>query len=552
MHYSDLIPKSVVCFKEGYNRKTFFNDLFAGMSVGVIAIPLSLAFAIASGVTPERGLFTAIIGGFLVSLLGGSRVQIGGPAGAFVVLVYSIVQRHGYDGLVVATLIAGVLLILMGFARFGVLLKYIPFPVITGFTTGIAVTIFTSQIKDFFGLEIEHVPPKFLEKCSILCQMAHTWNYSAVLIALSTLLLIIGLKRVMPKFPGAILAVLLATLCTVFFEIPIDTIGTKFGGIPRMLPSPSFPHIDLELIKRIFPDAITVALLCAIESLLCATVADGMVGQRHRPNCELIAQGIANLGSSIFGGIPVTGTIARTSANIRLGGKTPMAGMLHACSILLIMLLFAPFASRIPLASLAGVLVFVAWNMMELPHFIEILKGLKGDALVLLITFLLTVFIDLTVAVQVGVVLAAVIFLKRMTDKTSVEICQMLVRENANETPQRPFKEGVHRPIPPGVAVFEIKGPFFYSVADLLDEALVRLSPIPRTFLLRVDKMPLIDATGLRAFKQFAMKCKNKNIDFFIAGVSPEIHQLFKKSGVEKAVGKERIFKSLEDAIDVI
>lgn len=549
MHYADLIPKTAVCFKEGYTRKLFFSDLFAGISVAVLAIPLSLAFAIASGLKPEQGLFAAIVGGFLVSLLGGSRVQIGGPAGAFVVLIYSIVQRHGYDGLLVATLIAGVLLILMGLARFGVLLKFIPFPVTTGFTAGLALIILTSQIKDFFGLKIDKVPPAFFEKCSVLCQMAHTWSLPAVGIAIGTLLLIVLLKRLLPKCPGAILAVLVATCFASVFELPIETIGSKFGEIPRTLPLPTFPSITLDLIKRVFPDAVTIAILGAIESLLCAVVADGMTGQRHRPNCELIAQGIANMAAVFFSGMPVTGTIARTSTNIRFGGQTPVAGMFHAIILLFVMLTLAPLASKIPLAALAGVLVFVAWNMMEVGHFLDILKGPKGDALVLLLTFLLTVFISLTVAVQVGVLLAAIIFLKRMTDKTSVAICQMLVRENQEETPEPPFAEKINYEVPKDVVVFEIKGPFFYSVADLLDEALSRLPSSPRAFLLRIDNMPLIDATGLRALKTFATKCKEKGISFLIAGISSEIHELFRQSGLERAIGKERVFSTLKEAL---
>lgn len=549
MQYADLIPKMAVCFKEGYTRKLFFSDLFAGASVAVLAIPLSLAFAIASGLKPEQGLFAAIVGGFLVSLLGGSRVQIGGPAGAFVVLIYSIVQRHGYEGLLIATLIAGILLIFMGLARFGVLLKFIPYPVTTGFTAGLALIILTTQIKDFFGLKIDKVPPTFVEKCSMLCQMAHTWSFPAVGIAVGTVAIIVLIKRLLPKCPGAILAVLLATLFASFFGLPVETIGSKFGEIPRMLSPPTFPSISLDLIKKVFPDAVTVAMLCAIESLLCAVVADGMTGQRHRPNCELIAQGIANIAVVFFGGMPVTGTIARTSTNIRFGGQTPVAGMFHAVILVFVMLSLAPFASKIPLASLAGVLVFVAWNMMEVGHFIDILKGPKGDALVLLLTFLLTVLISLTVAVQVGVMLAAIIFLKRMTDKTSVEICQMLVRENQEETPELPSVEKLHDAIPKDVVIFEIKGPFFYSVADLLDEALSRLPSPPKAFLLRLDQMPLIDATGLRALKTFAAKCKGKGILFLVAGISSEISMLFRRSGVERAIGKERVYSTLKEAL---
>lgn len=548
--YKDFIPKSVICFREGYTKELFFNDLFAGVSVGVIALPLAFAFAIASGVTPERGLFTAIVAGFLISLLGGSRVQVSGPTGAFVVIIYPIVQKYGYDGLALATLIAAVMLILMGIARFGVLLKFIPYPVTTGFTTGIAVVIASSQIKDFFGLEAAQIPPEFLEKCKFLCGVAHTWNISALSIALTTLILIFLLRYFRPRWPGAIISIILATAAAHFFDISIETIESKFGEIPRVLPSPSLPNFSYDLLKNVFPDAITIALLGAIESLLSAVVADGMIGTRHRSNIELIAQGLGNIGSVIFGGIPATGAIARTSANVKLGAKTPMAGMIHALTLLLLMLFLAPLAGKIPLAALAGVLMFVAWNMSELPHFIEILKGPKGDATLLVITFLLTVLIDLSVAIQVGVLLAAIVFLKRMTDKTTVEICKNLMDENNNESPETQDDDLLFlKNIPSNMAIFEIRGPFFYSVADLLDEALLRLDTIPRFFILRLHKTPLIDATGLRAIKQFGMKCQKKGIIFIISDVDQKTEHLFKISGVENVVGKEKIFKSIESAI---
>lgn len=544
--YKDFIPKSIICFREGYNRQQFLHDLFAGISVGVIALPLALAFAIGSGVPPERGLFTAIVAGFLTSLLGGSRVQIGGPTGAFVVIVYAIVQKYGYDGLAVATLMAGAMMILMGLARFGVLLKFIPFPVTVGFTTGIAVVIFSSQLRDFFGLQIENVPPKFLEKCSILCQFAHTFNAWAFLIAFSSLVLIFILRRFYPKLPGAIIAVTLATLATQIFQLPLTTIESKFGAIPNLLPTPSFPSFSYDLVKTIFPDAITIALLGAIESLLSAVVADGMTGHKHRSNCELMAQGWANIGSIIFGGIPATGAIARTTANIRLGAKTPVAGMIHAITLLFLMIFLAPVAGKIPLAALSAVLVFVAWNMSELPHFIEILKGPKGDAVVLVITFLLTVLIDLTVAVQIGVILSAFIFIKHMTDRTTVQVCKILVEENSNETPEI---DDELTNIPTDVRVFEIRGPFFYSVADLLDEALIRLDKYPRVFILRLNKTSLIDATGIRAIKQFSRKCEIKGITFLISDVSKEQVKFLQDSGIEKSIGKERIFKNIDSAL---
>lgn len=548
--FREYIPKLFVCLKEGYTNKYFFDDLFAGISVGVISLPLALAFAIGSGVPPERGLFTAIIAGFLISFLGGSRVQIGGPTGAFVIVVYTIIQKHGYDGLAVATILAGILMILMGIARFGVFLKFIPFPVTTGFTTGIALVIFSSQIKDFFGLQIDNVPPQFLEKCSMFCLQAHTWSKWAFLVASSTLILLFALRRYFPKLPGAILAIFLTTAAAYIFGLPLETIESKFGGIPRVLPSPSFPTISYELIKEVFPDAITIALLGAIESLLSAVVADGVTGNRHRSNCELIAQGLANIGSIFFGGIPATGAIARTSANIKLGAKTPIAGMTHAVTLLLLMLLFAPMAAKIPLSALSAVLIYVAWNMSELGHFIEILKGQRSEALILLVTFLLTVLIDLSIAVQVGVVLAAVIFVKKMADNTVVEVCRILLDENNNEAPEFRDSEILFRKdIPEDVTVFQINGPFFYSVADLLNETLIKLDKTPRVFILRMQKVPIIDATGIKALKDFQNKCKQKGVLFLMSGVTEKLKNKLKITSIESTMGKERIFSDIDSAL---
>lgn len=548
--FQDYIPKLFLCFKEGYNKSFFLNDLFAGISVGIIALPLAIAFAIGSGVLPERGLFTAIVAGFLISLLGGSRVQIGGPTGAFVIVVYTIIQKHGYDGLAVATIIAGILMILMGIARFGVFLKFIPFPVTTGFTTGIALVIFTSQIKDFFGLQIDKVPPQFIEKCTMFCLQAYTWNKWAFLVASSTLIFIFILRRYYPKLPGAIIAVVLATALGYFFSLPLETIQSKFGEIPRVLPTPSFPEISYDLIKNVFPDAITIALLGAIESLLSAVVADGITGHRHRSNCELVAQGLANIGSIIFGGIPATGAIARTSANIRMGAKTPIAGIIHSITLLLLMLLLAPLSAKIPLCALSAVLIYVAWNMSELGHFIEILRSQKSEALILLITFLLTVLIDLSVAVQVGVILAAVIFVKKMTDNTSVEVCRILIDENSHETPELQDSEILFRKdIPEDVTVFEINGPFFYSVADLLSETLTKLDKTPRVFILRMRKVPIVDTTGIRALKEFKVMCDKKGIVFLISGMQEKIRNKFKDTSVESTIGKDHIFPDIDSAI---
>ncbi len=547
LKFNDFLPKSIICLKEGYSWNYFFHDLFAGMSVGVIALPLALAFAIGSGVSPERGLFTAIVAGFLISLLGGSRVQIGGPTGAFVVIVYSVIQKHGYDGLAVATLLAGVMMIIMGFARFGVLLKFIPYPVTVGFTTGIAAVIFVSQLKDFFGLQIETIPSKFLEKCSILCQFAHTWESGSLLVGILTLIMLILLRSFLPKLPGALIALSFATVITQFFKLPLPTIESNFGEIPRLLPTPSVPSISYDLVKTIFPEAITIAFLGAIESLLSAVVADGMTGHKHRSNCELVAQGFANIGSIFFGGIPATGAIARTTANIRLGAKTPIAGIVHALTLLLLMVFIAPLAGKIPLAALSAILIFVAWNMSELPHFLEILKGEKGDAIVLLLTFLLTVVIDLTVAIQIGVILSAFIFLKKMSDRTTIDTCKILIKENEHEREDVNEDLLFRNKIPSDVTIFQIQGPFFYCVADLLDEALIRLDRIPRLFILLLKNATLIDATGIRAIKQFKKKCERKGIRFILAEMTDEQLKFLGRANIIETVGKENIFKELND-----
>lgn len=547
---SELVPMSVVCWKERGKHKTLTADLFAGMTVGLIALPLAMAFAIGSGVSPERGLYTAIIAGFLISLLGGSRVQIGGPTGAFVIIVYDIVQRQGYEGLAVATILAGVMMVLMGIARFGVFLKFIPYPVTVGFTSGIALVIFSSQIKDFFGLAIDTVPADFAEKWVVYARMLPTWHPASLCIGAGTLTLIFLLRRFFPKLPCVIIAIVLATAVTAFLSLPIETIQTKFGAIPDTLPSPSLPLFSLERITSVFPDAIAIALLGAIESLLSAVVADGMTGHKHRSNCELIAQGLANIGSILFGGIPATGAIARTTANIKLGAKTPLAGMVHAATLFLLMLLLAPLASKIPLAALAAVLVFIAWNMSEIEHFTAILKGQRSDALVLIVTFLLTVFVDLTAAVQVGVVLAAVLFVKRMADATTVRICQTLLEENADEHPAAHDSEIIFRKdVPEDTTVFEINGPFFFAVSDLLNEELRQLHTPPKIFILRMRHVSTIDATGIHALEQFSVKCRREGIVFLLSGVRPSLAAVLRRTGIEQAVGEVNIFRHLDDAL---
>ncbi|MBA3721839.1 MAG: sulfate permease [Parachlamydiaceae bacterium] len=549
-YLQDYIPKSVTCFREGYSFKTFVGDLGAGATVGVIALPLAMAFAIGSDVPPERGLFTAIIAGFLISLLGGSRVQIGGPTGAFVIIVFGVIQKFGYEGLAVATFIAGILMILMGLARCGVLLKFIPYPVTTGFTTGIAVSIFSSQIKDFFGLKMDKLPTGFIDKWTCYGHSAHSCEPWAFFVALGTLILIFVLRRLYPRLPAVIIAIVVGTIFTYLVGLPIDTIESKFGGIPRTLPSPSFPNMTWNQIQDVFPDAITIALLAGIESLLSAMVADGMTGYRHRSNCELVAGGFANIGSVFFGGIPATGAIARTTANIKMGAKTPVAGMIHAITLMMLMLLCAPLAAKIPLASLAAVLMFVAWNMSELDHFFGILRSQLSEAIVLVTTFLLTVLIDLTVAVQVGVLLSAILFLKKMTDSTTVKACKVVIDEEEHQAPQLHDSDILFRKdVPADVTVFEITGPFFYGISDLLNEVLKRLPQKPRVFILRMHKVPLVDTTGLQAMKKFALKCREEGIIFRISGIQKDVLAQFKKVKLDELIGDNNFFPNIDAAL---
>lgn len=541
---------SFICLKEGYKREYFFRDLFAGITIGLISLPLVMAFAIGAGVSPERGLYTAIVAGFLISLLGGSRVQIGGPTGAFIVIIYQVIERHGYDGLVIATLIAGILMIAMGLARCGILLKFIPYPVTVGFTAGIAVSIFTNQIKDYFGLHMALVPIDFVDKIIAYIKNASTINPWAIILSTSTLAMIFFFRRINPRFPGVIMAVALTSLIAYFGHFPVETIQTKYGAIPSSLPKPCLPKTSLDKIQEVFPDAIAIALLGAIESLLSALVADGMTGHRHRSNCELVGQGIANIGSIMFGGIPATGAIARTAANIRLGAKTPLAGMTHSIVLFMMMWLFAPWASQLPLACLAAILVYIAWNMFEFQHFKGILKGPKSDAFVLLTTFAITILIDITAAVQIGVLIAAVMFIKKMSDATTVKVCQLLLEENANEHPDAQDSDLIFRKdVPEGTTVFEITGPFFFGVSDLLNEELKQLDPLPKIFILRMRKVSAIDGSGIHALEIFAEECKSKGVTLLLSGVRGDLSRTLDKTHIKDVVGRRHIFPHLNDAL---
>lgn len=550
--WHDYVPKSLVClFKEPYSLSLLRKDLVAGLTVGIVALPLAMAFAIASGVPPERGIFTAIVAGFLISLFGGSRVQIGGPTGAFVVIVYEIVMREGYGGLIAATLIAAVLLIIMGLCRMGTLIKYIPYPLVTGFTTGIAVIIFSSQVKDFLGLKMSSVPADFIPKWGAFFQALPTWDPTTFAVAAGTLVVILLVRSFTPYIPWGIAAIVIATLVVWGLHLPVDTIASRFGEIPRMIPSPSLPELPASFAswKRLIPDAITIALLAGIESLLSAVVADGMMGGRHKSNAELIGQGIGNLGACAFGGIPATGAIARTATNIKTGGKTPIAGMTHAITLLFIILAFAPIVSMIPMGAMAAVLVMVAWNMSEVHRFRTLLKSPLGDVAVLLTAFFLTVLVDLTVAVEVGMILAAFLFMKRTSELSSTVTLSRFAEENGELLEEKDPDAISKKKVPLQVEVYEINGPFFFGIADSLQNILPNLEKKPKVFILRMRKVPAIDATGLHALDDFYDKCKREGITLVLSGVKDILAEEFEKVGIDEKVGRENIFPHIDAAL---
>lgn len=542
-----FVPKLVVCLKD-YNRATFFADLFAGMTVGVVALPLAMAFAIASGLPPERGLFTAIVAGFLISALGGSRVQIGGPTGAFVVIVAGIQAKYGYNGLVYCTLLAGVFLIALGVSRMGILIKFIPFPVVTGFTTGIAVVILSTQIKDLLGLKMAAPPSEFLGKWTAYFKHLDTINPAALGVALGTIAVILVTRRLQPKLPAMLIGMAAATFVAWTFQLDIETIGGKFGDLPRMLPKPGLPSIEGVDLHDLVSPAFTIAMLAAIESLLSATVADGMIGGRHKPNMELIAQGVANMASVLFGGIPATGAIARTATNVRSGAKTPVAGIVHALTLLLVLLLFAPLAKLIPLAALAGILAIVSYNMSEAHHFISLFKAPASDVMVLVTTFLITVLVDLTVAVEVGIVLSALLFIRRMSEVTNIGMVTRELRENG-EDPSDPNAISL-RQVPVGVEVFEIEGPFFFGAADRFKETMRTLERPPKAIILRMRAVPAIDATGLHVLDEFHHQCRRDGTHLILSGVHAQPLMAMTNSDLLERIGEDNAFGNIDDALN--
>jgi sulfate permease, SulP family len=536
----------------GYSRAQLLADLQAGLVVGIVAIPLALAFAIASGVAPEKGLITAAVAGFLVSLLGGSRVQIGGPTGAFVVIVYGIVQKYGVEGLTVCVLIAGVLLVLMGLARFGGAIKFIPYPVVTGFTSGIAVIIFSSQIKDLLGLRMGEVPAPFLAKWKAYAASLPTASPAAIGVAVGSLALLIVWPKVSRRIPGPIVAILAASVAVAALGLPVETIGTRFGEIHAAIPAPSLPPLSLDRVRELFSPAVTVALLAAIESLLSAVVADGMIGSRHKSNVELVGQGIANIATGLFGGIPATGAIARTATNVKNGGRTPIAGMTHAVTVLLVFLYLGKWARYIPLATLAAVLVIVAYHMSEWRAFAHLFKTPRSDVAVLLTTFLLTVLIDLTVAVQVGVVLAAFLFIKRMADVTNVGAVTRELTDAPDGT-MRDDTEGVaRRRIPEGVEVYEVNGPFFFGAADKIKDVLNFVAKKPKVFILRMRNVPAIDASGIRVLDDLFRSFSHHGVRFVIAGIQPQPLSALERAGKLDEYGRENFVGNLDEALETV
>jgi SulP family sulfate permease len=525
-------PKLITVLREGYNAATFRADAIAGLTVAIVALPLAMALGIASGASPDRGLVTAVVAGFLISALGGSRVQIGGPTGAFVVVIFNVIGRHGYDGLLIASLLAGVILILAGALRLGRMIKYIPHPVVTGFTAGIAVIIASSQVKDFLGLSIAKVPAEFIPKWQAYFGAMSSISWATLGVGVGALAVIIGLRKVAPKLPGFLIAVVLTSIVVALLKLPVDTIGSRFPDIPAGLPMPSLPDISFAKINAVLPSAFTIAFLAGIEALLSAVVADGMAGTRHRSNQELIGQGIANLGSALFGGLPATGAIARTATNIRSGAKTPIAGILHAVFLLLFILFATKLMAFVPLAALAAILFMVAWGMSEYERFIALLRMPNADRAVLLLTFGLTVLVDLTVAIGVGVTLASLLFMARMAEAVEVDASG---RQDADLDSEDMSQRNA---LPKGVEVFRINGPFFFGVAGELLDTLRRLGQSPQVIILRMRLVPLLDASGVQALEEFVEQANIAGTKVVLSGVQPQPKSMLERVHLGGNAGK--------------
>lgn len=543
-------PKLVSCLRN-YEKKTFMADLMAGIIVGIVALPLAIAFGIASGVSPEKGIITAIVAGVLISLFGGSKVQIGGPTGAFIIIIYDIIEKYGMSGLTIATLMAGVFLILLGVMRLGSIIKFIPYPIVVGFTSGIAITIFTTQIKDLFGLQIDKVPSAFIDKWGCYIENFSTMDIWSFAIGVLSILIIIFTPKISRKIPGSLVAIILTTILVVVLKQyagvdSIETIGDRFT-ISSALPGIEMPEFTLETLKGLMSPALTIAILGAIESLLSATVADGVISDRHNSNNELIGQGIANLVTPLVGGIPATGAIARTMTNINNGGKTPVAGIIHAIVLLLIFLFLMPLAQYIPMACLAGVLVVVSYNMCGIPSFLGILRNPKSDVTVLLVTFFLTIIFDLTVAIKFGVVIACLLFMRRMAETSDVKLVSDIDVEAESDLQSN---QDEHLVVPEGIQVYEINGPYFFGAGNKAEELMSSLRDLPKVRIIRMRRVPFIDSTGIHNLTNICIMSKKQNVDVVLSGVNPKVHAVLEKAHFYDIIGEDHICSHIDLALE--
>ncbi len=549
MNLKGFQPKLFSTLKNGYDKQTLVQDLLAGVIVGIVALPLAIAFGIASGATPEAGILTAIVAGFIISFFGGSKVQIGGPTGAFIVIVYGIIQEYGMSGLCIATFMAGAFLILMGVLHLGTIIKYIPYPIVVGFTSGIALTIFATQIKDLFGLQIESVPAGFIDKWAVYFQHFDTVSWWSLLIGVGSILIIVFTPKISRKLPGSLVAIIIMTIvCLILRGVGVEgveTIGDRFS-ISTELPQAEVPKINWESITRLAQPAIVIAMLGAIESLLSAAVADGVIGDRHDSNQELVAQGIANMVSPLIGGIPATGAIARTMTNINNGGRTPVAGIAHAVVLALIYLFLMPLVKFIPMACLAGILVVVSYNMSEWRSFKAILKNPKSDIIVLLVTFFLTVIFDLTVAIEVGVLIACLLCMKRMAETTNVSVLSDEIDPNADSDVQGNLD---HLTIPEGVKVYEINGPYFFGIGNKFEEMMGDMGGRAKVRIIRMRKVPFIDSTGVHNLSNMCRMCSQMGVKVVLSGVNPQVMKVLENAGMDDVVGKENICSHINIAL---
>ena len=549
MNLKGFQPKLFSTLKNGYDRQTLVQDLLAGVIVGIVALPLAIAFGIASGATPEAGILTAIVAGFIISFFGGSKVQIGGPTGAFIVIVYGIIQEYGMSGLCIATFMAGAFLILMGVLHLGTIIKYIPYPIVVGFTSGIALTIFATQIKDLFGLQIESVPAGFIDKWAVYFRHFDTVSWWSLLIGVGSILIIVFTPKISRKLPGSLVAIIIMTIvCLILRGVGVEgveTIGDRFS-ISTELPQAEVPKINWESITRLAQPAMVIAMLGAIESLLSAAVADGVIGDRHDSNQELVAQGIANMVSPLIGGIPATGAIARTMTNINNGGRTPVAGIAHAVVLALIYLFLMPLVKFIPMACLAGILVVVSYNMSEWRSFKAILKNPKSDIIVLLVTFFLTVIFDLTVAIEVGVLIACLLCMKRMAETTNVSVLSDEIDPNADSDVQGNLE---HLTIPEGVKVYEINGPYFFGIGNKFEEMMGDMGGRAKVRIIRMRKVPFIDSTGVHNLSNMCRMCSQMGVKVVLSGVNPQVMKVLENAGMDDVVGKENICSHINIAL---